>query len=236
MIEIWKVLIERVLGWPVAVLLLGIVFRHHVANFWARIDHLTLTHGKTSVEAKTGLASGQNAKPEASETITGSLTVTKPVMPAELQTARETALDFGKGLEPVQVRETGIENYLASLNFTKDDSHTIPVLVRNLAFMQWIAHSERTYRLIFGSQIALLKYLHENGAKPEIDAQKFFNNAVLTAPSFYGNYTYHAWLEFMLNQQLLLINSETGTLEITRAGRGFLIWMTMEAVSENQRG
>jgi len=184
-IEIIKTLIERVLSWPVAVLILGIIFRHEMAAFWSRINHLTFTHGATRVEANAGLASVQNVKVEASEAITGGLRAPTSSVPDAIQSARQAALDFGKNLEAVQVREEDIRQHLASLAFSDNNPETIQVLVRNLAFAQWIAHSERTYRLIFGSQIAALKYLHENGARPEREIEGFFDAASIAAPEFY---------------------------------------------------
>ena len=234
--EILKVLIERLLGWPVAAIVLGIIFRHQTAAFGKRIERLTFKHGDTSVEAAVGKAEIQNVQVEASEVALGSLIPTKQGLPDEIQAARREALDYGKNLEPVREREEAVKAQLDSLAFAQGEPETFEVLVRNLAHIAWIAYSERIYRLIFGSQIAALKFLHENGRRPEVDIRNFFSDAAHRYSDFYGTYPFEKWVGFMEGQSLIIRSRNEATVEITKSGRGFLIWMTLEAVSEDRQG
>jgi hypothetical protein len=116
--------------------------------------HLEFRHGGTSLEASTtGSASEQTETPR-HELPSAAIILATPeadVQPGIDTVARQAAIDFGKGIPAIQVREEEIRSHLVKLNFIDNDPVTTEVLIRNLAFFQATVQAERLYRLIFGS-------------------------------------------------------------------------------------
>jgi hypothetical protein len=91
---------------------------------------------------------------------------------------------------------------------------------------------EKTYRLIFGSQITLLQQLNLAGAAgADFQLVSTFHSQHLTAVrSHYPGYDYPAASYINFLQGLDLVQERTGRYYITDVGRGFLQWMVLEAV------
>jgi hypothetical protein len=107
----------------------------------------------------------------------------------------------------------------------EDNSETVKVLTRYLATTQLIVTFEELYRVIFGSQIFLLKAANENraaGLHEQFVKDHFSHVQTLFAPAF-DQWTAEAYVHFLLTSGLLL--KESDVFRITDLGVDFLEWM-----------
>ncbi len=176
MLDFWKTiittLIPHLLGWPVAAVVLGLIFKTQVSALLARLKNFSAKHGSTSVDIQTVVGAAEQKIEKGDVIAAGSLspptTVGSAAAPTtalavvdtvepENEAARQAMIDFGKNLDVVQAREADIRAHLTRMHFELTAPETTDILIRNLAFVQAIAAAEKTYRLIFGSQVMLLK-------------------------------------------------------------------------------
>jgi hypothetical protein len=107
------------------------------------------------------------------------------------------------------------------------------VLIRHLAAAYLYTHFDRTYRLIFGSQLSLLQELNAApSTRPAVEAH--YTIATLLAPEFYANYSFDQWLHFMIAAVLVRVDGEN--INITVGGREFLKFVVQEGLSFNKNG
>lgn len=93
---------------------------------------------------------------------------------------------------------------------------------------------ERTYSLIFGSQLALLNRL--NSAPVSLDdAQATFEQAKLASPAFYTNYSFSEWVDFLVSFKLA-VRQNGKALAITPRGRGLLRYLIENGYSPLRPG
>ena len=253
MLDFWKTIItatlRAVFSWPVALVILGFAFKRHVSALLGRLTRLNLRHGETSLEAQAGGAFEQTEKADAPEQgplstslASGSEPDVEPQRvlsstPAVDEAARQEMIDFGKNIAVVQVGEEAIKAHLARMEFELNEPLTTEILIRNLAYYQALAALERLYRLIFGSQISLLKSLNVDSPKSESEVRKFYESARQKFPAFYSGYPYESWKGFLLGPSGTLAHDRDGdTYSITPTGRYFLVWITTQGLSENKYG
>jgi len=96
-------------------------------------------------------------------------------------------------------------------------------------------HHEITWAYIFKSQILMLAELNRKaGIMPLTEARAFYDNAKITYPQVYSNYSFNEWLAFIKSQQLL-IHHPSDMLEITVRGKDFLKYLTHWGRSADER-
>ena len=105
-----------------------------------------------------------------------------------------------------------------------------------MAVVQAVAAAEKAYRLIFGSQLLLLRALNVGGPKTDSDIRPFYERAKKKNPKFYGAYPYEDWRDFLLDQMLIVHDENLDVYGINRNGRGFLGWITNQGLSEEKAG
>lgn len=255
MLDFWKTiittLIPHLLGWPVASVVLGLIFKNQVSTLLTRLKNFSAKHGSTSLDIETLEAAGQKIEKvdvtaagslsasAADVTIAASATAgavvdaTEPVDEA----ARRAMVEFGKGIDVVQAREVDIRAHLARMHFDFNTTETTDILIRNLAYNQAIAVAERTYRLIFGSQLLLLKFLNVGGQpKTDSEMRPFYERAKKKNPKFYGSYSYEDWRKFLLDQSLITRDQGHDAYWISASGRAFLTWLTSQGLNEEKAG
>ena len=257
MLDFWKAIITTVVtcvfSWPVAIVVLALAFRSHISSALARLTHLTLRHGETAFEAQTnataieqtekadtpnkGLLSSPVGEVEGRDLVpdTTALTVRAEIEPVD-EAARQAMIDFGKNIPTVKVREEMIRAHLARLHFETDAPETTELLTRNLAYCQMVAVAERLYRLIFGSQISLLKSLNAGPVKTDVAMRQFYERAKRRFPKFYGGYAYESWRDFLLSQGVITHDQERDVYGINQYGRDFLQWIVSEGLAEDKSG
>lgn len=88
------------------------------------------------------------------------------------------------------------------------------LLLRGLADTVAALHLERVYRYIFGSQISALEFLADQpdyiSSKGEI--RKHYDAACIAYPDLYTDYSFDAWLNFLLRMELVIVSDEMVTL------------------------
>ncbi|MBU1088708.1 hypothetical protein KKA02_02415 [Patescibacteria group bacterium] len=92
-------------------------------------------------------------------------------------------------------------------------------------------HFERTYRLIFGSQLSLLNIISKMNKK-EINnllAQSWYNRT-----SWHGKYPFINYMNFLNTSQLTTYNSNTNTYSITKFGEAFLNYLNKYQIPQNK--
>lgn len=240
------------LSWPVAIVVLCLVFRRHISSLLARLTHLSLKHGETSLEATSGAATEQSDKADLAKTGLLSAPIAEAAIDAPAggatglalvsatkeadAAARRGMIDFGKNIPSVQIREDLIHAHLERMRFELNTEETTEILIRNLAYSQAVTVAERLYRLIFGSQISLLKSLNVGPAQTDAEMMRFYQKARKRYPKFYGEYPYENWRDFLLSQGVLVFDPEKGVYGINQPGRDFLTWIASQGLPEVKNG
>jgi hypothetical protein len=109
--------------------------------------------------------------------------------------------------------------------------------VRVAASQAMLARHEQHYRLIFGSQIAFLKYVNVAGFVSIADAQRFFDEY---KAKDLNNPLYHFqnWLNFMMGAgndlEGFVSENAVEQVRLTPTGRAFLLWLAAQAAPENK--
>jgi hypothetical protein len=103
---------------------------------------------------------------------------------------------------------------------------------RTAVIWQALHWHEKTYRLIYGSQILFLRHLNVVGSMTVMDARAFFDvnkTQGIDAPA----YNAADWLRFLVDDERVVLSGATSsTVEISLGGRAFLTWMATNGVSE----
>ncbi|MCF6100361.1 hypothetical protein [Mesorhizobium muleiense] len=117
---------------------------------------------------------------------------------------------------------------------TKPEAKRQPILLRELAISRLITLFERVHRLIFGSQIDLLKSLNLTGPKSMELVRPYYDEAAILSPDFYKDYDFDKWLSFLTSAELVEIKD--GQMDITETGREFLVYMVNTRLIERKPG
>ena len=227
--DILKILIERVLSWPIAALILCLVFRKSLTSL---IDRVDLFKGP-GIEVSTPLISATKQLDSEALPKTSDLTLPVPEqqplgLPDNIEEQRRAALTYGGEEEVLLLQMRAIQENLEYLRFPLGSEETARVLIRHLAASQLLYKAEVLYRLIFGSQIALMRELNESGAQAESFVRVFYDRAKAESPMFYSDYTFENWINFLLTQQAVAF--ESNRYGISKFGHQFLGWLVANSV------
>lgn len=204
--------ILKVIAWPVAVVVCFafacIYFRKHLAALLDRTTSL----GKEGLKASppTGQTTREIDKVKQARELVEALT--SPVI-------REREEQIIK-----ELKDKGLE----------DNSETVKVLVRYLAVTQLIVTFEEQYRVIFGSQIFLLKTANENRAAGlhERFVQDHFSHVQKIFDPAFNHWNADNYVHFLLTSNLLRKDGEF--YGITNLGVDFLEWITKVGAPERK--
>jgi hypothetical protein len=204
--------ILKVIAWPIAVgacfVFSCIYFRRHLA---ALLDRTTSV-GKEGL--KTSPPTGQTTQE-----------IDKIKQARELVEALTSPV--------IREREDGIRKELKDKGL-QDDSETVKVLVRYLATTQLIVRFEELYRIIFGSQIFLLKAANENraaGLHDKFVHDHFTQVQQIFAPTF-DQWKTENYVHFLISSSLLVKDGDS--YRITNLGVDFLEWITKIGAPERK--
>jgi hypothetical protein len=231
-LDLTKTIIQSLLSWPVAILILACIFRKQLKSLVDRID-LFKAPG-IEVSAPTGSANKQKIEADKKSVedplgIGSIQTQLELPIPAEIK-SRQAAVSTYGGDEPILLEQMKlIEDDLATLHFPLTSLDTSYVLIRHLAVNQILVRMERIYRLIFGSQITVLRTLNESGPQPADSLSILFDKAKSKAPKFFGEYTFRDWIDFLLKQNTI-VELADGKYGISVLGQEFLKWVTATGV------
>jgi hypothetical protein len=108
------------------------------------------------------------------------------------------------------------------------------LLIRNLAIAQLELAAERTYRVIFGSQLAALQHLNLYGTTPKEKLEElFYVPAAQKFGEVYRTYPADRYFHFMASNGLVTI-SDGGDVTITFAGKALLAWIIHHGLLMNK--
>ena len=95
---------------------------------------------------------------------------------------------------------------------------------------------EKNYRIIFGSQIKLLRWLSNRDKKSETikKLKPFYEVARIEFPNIYKEYSYDQWLGFLKNQ--LFVEEKDGSIHLTLEGDQFIHYLEGEDYSFDRIG
>jgi len=218
--DILKILLERLLSWPVITLGTFLVFRKPLTALLNRVH--TLKAGKDGFSLDASIAA------VATQSETKIEIGLKPEAERRLKVVKNIAIS-----PSIQQREEWIRTDLQNMNLTTAGQETVDLLIHHLAVQQAVASAERIYRTIFGSQIAVLRILNSRGTATSGDLEEIYAAARSRFPTLYARYPFQQWLGYFLSQGLL---SATGNEQFTLTidGKEFLKWMTDVAVTEEK--
>ena len=205
--ETVKAILE-ILKWPVVALLGFLIFKKPIALLLSRV---------TSV-GKEGL----KAEPSTDQ-------------PLQDQKQPSQVQELIRSLDSIvlQQQQKVIHGYLDD---HKLDSHSdaAELLIRLLAGTQLNLMFEQIYRLIFGSQIFLLKRANENrdqGLTEEFVTGHFVHVQKLFSPAF-DQWDANIYTRFLLRSNLML--HADSSYKLTNFGVDFLQWMAMAGIPEQK--
>lgn len=119
-----------------------------------------------------------------------------------------------------------------------DASGQLTVAVRALALARLLMAHEANYRVIFSTQIMLLKAVNDGSIRSTTKTQFWygiFHERLPDAPI-----TFDAWLGFLENCGYLIVGERVpgapSSLTIDPFGRDFLLWMVHNGISEARPG
>jgi hypothetical protein len=146
--------------------------------------------------------------------------------------AIEELKKFGEGLLSIPGQEELIKKELSDRGL-ETTGESIAILIRHLATTQFLFWFEKTYRLIFGSQIFLLRKINQEISKSiKKEAVGMFFEEIQKSIEELSAWTLNQYLFFMMNEGLLI--EEDDKLLITLKGNDFLTIMTRLGYSEKR--
>lgn len=113
-------------------------------------------------------------------------------------------------------------------------AEAVPVLVRHMATAYISLSFEATYRLIWGSQLAVIVYLNAHPGQPVDAMRTFYVVAASQYPALYQGYPFETWLGFLKDS--VLVREDGGALSITVRGREFLLYLTQNGYTMEKAG
>jgi hypothetical protein len=131
--------------------------------------------------------------------------------------------------------ERFIQTHLDSLH-PKDSSEREKFLLRNFAALTIAWAFDKTYYLIYGSQIVALHYLndHRNVPLTTKHISPFYEEGVRTFPYLYTSDSFEGWLGFLVTTNLVQKNGDD--VGITIRGREFLKYLVDQGLPINKMG
>lgn len=180
------------IAWPLVVMIGLVLFRKQIAWFIERIEKV----GKDGIQ----MTSAKDQEAALTKVSANSENILKPYV------------------NPLLIEQANIlKRELDSKNINPSEREEI--LLNALASNQIVLVFERTYHLIFGSQISLLQRLNSG----EIEFKQVFEQAKSKYPQLYSGYTLEEWLGFLISS--FLIRNDNGKIGITVRGKEFLKYL-----------
>lgn len=192
-------LLDVLASWPVAAFLIALVLRQPILTL---IGRWRRGNGRGN--------GGPEPKPPDQEDTGG------PSTEEQLSTTQADPVIAVENL--VKVLRRQMDDVKSTLGIDRETA-----LFRALARSNLREHFERTYRLIWGSQIQAVQNLN-NVATVNVDfLRPFYDAAAKVYPSVYEKYSFDDWLRFPEGQVLLIRKGDM--VEITLEGREFLKYL-----------
>ena len=189
--------LANILAWPVAAILIALAFRAPLAQLFFG----TGVFGKRHTEPTPTDQKDVPEAPTAEEQIKQTQAHLNPLVERWTQIIRQQL--------------TNAEPLLKNLGVDKETA-----LLQALAASNLQGHFERTYNVIWGSQIAVLQQLNTLNDVEEVALKSIYENARALYPALYSGDSFERWLAFLESQ--VLIERKDGRVSITQEGVEFM--------------
>jgi hypothetical protein len=202
---------SKAVAWPIAVAIMAWPLKKLLAEV-LRFPNREVNVEGFGVKAKIGPAEQQRSTEE------------NPAKP-------ETPVALPPPLPEPSVAVKVLEDSMrANLPSNQTPSQQNEYLLRLLADTRIRAGHEFVYNRIFGSQIAALKALDENGGATVAEARVFFEPYAKQFPQVYDTYGFEGWLGFLTANALVLQTDEW--LTASEYGHDFLVYLRTARLTE----
>jgi hypothetical protein len=210
-------------SWPFFIFLLGVaallVLRKPLTEIFPRLRKSAIGKWEISLDPTAVVKANQDATaPETGLVKPGS----DPITADRLQALKDFDLDFVTAEQEKHIRVD-----LGNVNL--EPQQQVEILVKHLATTQLMFRWEHTYRIIFGSQLLLLKHLNLFGTEEKTVVSTFYEGARTSNSLAYANISFDQWLHFLISYALVTTEDDVH-YAITFAGKSFLKWMVDASV------
>ena len=215
----FEFLLDKLISWPVITLVAILLFRKPVIGLLGRVH--TVAFGGLGLDFKAATAASIQSESKAGET----------GLDEDVKKRLQEVENFGVSpvvSQRVQLIQADIQKLHLDVN-----QKTVDLLVKHLARTQFLLSLESTYRMIWGSQIVLLRQLNTFGVRTRAELSPIYESAIAHFPQVYDHYSFEQWLQFLRTQGLIATQDEEH-FDITDFGKEFLMWMTNARVLENK--
>lgn len=228
----------KVVCWPIVAVIAILAFRKQVAGLLNRVKKLGIPGMNIDAESAAASTMQAESKPVGTglnaESAIGTIQAESKLAKTEFDAETENRLRQVRNIDVapiVQEQQNLIRADLRKLGIAQGEQ--VELLVKHLAVTQLLLRAEFTYRVIFGSQIALLKFLNTSASGTRAELSKFYEHAKTQFPQVYETYSFEQYLHFLLTQELMMTEDHQ-RYSITFAGQEFLKWITAARVVENK--
>jgi hypothetical protein len=211
------------IAWPAAVVVILWLFRDQIVAQLSRVTEV----GLAGVKLDRSPLPQVPAPPEAEDVLSGARgeAVASPDAAVAIATI--------KGAHTPLALEPTLEVIRRDLpKVATTEAEQIDVLAYVVAGLNVILSHERTYRQIFGSQIALLRAMQGLPPMSSDQVLPFYTSAAKTYPEIYRDIPFDGWLRFLILSGLCA--DRNGLYEITDYGRAFLKYLVDSRLTEDK--
>jgi hypothetical protein len=212
-------------SWPLAVVIIVIacllIFRSPLSDLISRIRRVGYGNRSIDVSGQASVAVEKQKEPDATAAI-----ITVPA-----------AHMLPPGSELYAPHEEEIRAALTTANLPHDLEKAW--LIRLVATTRVQRVHEVNYRIILGSQITLMLAANTSNATTMEKAREIFDQAKVTYPTIYQNFTFEAWIHYPVFVRLLRKEATAAgitLLRITPAGRDFLHYLVDNSLTDAKVG
>lgn len=223
-------------------LFFGFVYKRPIFDWLNRVKQVKA--GDTTIDMSAQAVEQQAANSTITTGSSGSLAAAPAALPAA--TAPSTNITISPGPAPNAARAEELRNFgtpavlLEREAEIRRDLLNVPeherdrTLIRHLAVAQIEWRAEEVYRLIFGSQIAILQHLNLYTSDSEQHLiELFFDTTAAQYPDAYAKMDRGQYFQYLVGAKLVN-RSEQGIYTLTVFGKAFLEWMPYKGILPNK--
>jgi len=197
--------LAKALAWPGATIYVAWILKAQIPELFNRVEEISLQGAKFAPKRVQDSSKSSYAEIKLDEPEPAALVKLSPA-------AKEM--------------ESHLRNELKRF---RQEQH-VDALLGDLARARLQIGHEITYRRAFGSQLTFLRELNATGAVPTAVAKSYFEKQTKNFSSFYENYGFEGWLNFLKFNTL--ISNLNDKVEITSYGNDFVQYLASQRLSE----
>ena len=209
----------KILIWPIIVIIIVLILKKTIINLLNRISKI----GFAGVGAEVSQQKQENVEnglPEHGKKIEN--------------TNENIEKTLGLFSQLTINKAISVVNDESKVNEIKVDAEKIETLHKYSQALYLILSFERIYNVIFGSQLYILERINTTNNETKDSLKRYYENAQKKENEFYSTYSYDDYFNFLVNNDLLLIN-ESETCSITFLGRDFLKYLVENGKTLNRK-